>query len=87
MLSLRSAGVGGQSWAKHASRPTFWHDGYPRAGKRGIQRVYPHRRRSVENRKRGLRSGRAIAHALQQIGAAMPPQANALPELALSRIR
>ena len=29
----------------------------------------------------------AIAHALQQIGAAMPPQANAMPELALSRIR
>ena len=29
----------------------------------------------------------AIAHAMQQIGAAMPPKANAMPELALSRIR
>ena len=29
----------------------------------------------------------AIAHALQQIGAAMPPRANDMPELALSRIR
>ena len=29
----------------------------------------------------------AITHALRQIGAAMPPKANAIPELALSRIR
>ena len=45
-------------------------------------------RSSIEDADSAAEAARlAIAHTLRQIGAAMPPQANALPEVALKRIR